>query len=164
MIEITTITILLITFILIGRRTKPMQLERPVVISRGGNYHVTLAPKINLAISFIERIAHNYRAQPALSGDSTTLCLEVSDLSLKRYGIESYLLAITLRNDILYFQAMQLVDNGSSSFRQLHDFAELTLKDMPLTMEHQSQQDERISAAAEQAASGHDISIQLLQE
>ena len=161
MIEITAI-ILLIAFILIGRLTKPRQLERPVVIERGGNYRVTLAPRLNLAISFIERIAHSFRAQPALSGDSATLCLAVSDPSLKRYAIETYLLAITLRHGMLYFQAMQPVLKGDSPYRQLDEFAQAA--NMPPANLPDAQQDERLLAAAEQTAAGHDISIQRLLE
>ena len=161
MIEITAI-ILLIAFILIGRLTKPRQLERPVVIERGGNYRVTLAPRLNLAISFIERIAHSFRAQPALSGDSATLCLAVSDPSLKRYAIETYLLAITLRHGMLYFQAMQPVLKGDSPYRQLDEFAQAA--NMPPAKLSDAQQDERLLAAAEQTAAGHDISIQRLLE
>lgn len=163
MIEITAI-ILLVTFILIGRLTKPRQLERPVVIARRGNYQVTLAPRLNLASTFIERIAHCYRAQPASSGDCTTLCFAVNDPSLKRYAIEAYLLAITLHHGMLYFQAIQPVDNGYSAYRQLNDFAETALKDMPPADMSQTQQDERIIVAAEQAAAGHDISIRRLLE
>lgn len=164
MIEITTITLLVITFIILGRLTKPRQLERPVVIARSGNYHVTLAPRLNLAITLIERIAHSYRAQPALSGDSTTLCLAVNDPSLRRYAIESYLLAITLKHGMLYFQAMQPAPNGDNPYRQLGEFAEAALKNIPPADVPQAQQDERLLAAAEQAAAGHDISIRRLLE
>jgi hypothetical protein len=163
MIEITAI-ILLITFILIGRLTKPRQLEGPVVIARSGNYHVTLAPRLNLAITFIERIAHSYRARTASPGDSATLYLAVNDPSLKRYAIESYLLAIILRNGMLYFQAMQPVLDGGNSYRQLDDFAQAALKNMPPAEVPPVQQDERLFAAAEQATAGLDISIQALPE
>ena len=163
MIEITAI-ILLITFILIGRLTKPRQLEKPVVIARSGNYHVTLAPRLNLAITFIERIAHCYRAQSASSGDSATLCLAVSDPSLKRYAIKTYLLAITLRQGILYFQAMQPIGNSDKPYRQLVEFAQTALKNIPLADMPHARQDEHLIAAAEQAAEGHDISTQRLLE
>jgi hypothetical protein len=161
MIEITAI-ILLITFILIGRLTKPRQLERPVVIARNGNYHVTLAPRLNLAITLIERIAHCYRAQPASSGDSVTQYLAVNDPSLKRYAIDSYLLAITLRHGLLYFQAMQPVKDSDSPYRQLYEFAQAA--NMPPEEAIQPQQMERLYASAEQAAAGHDISIRPLPE
>ncbi len=161
MIEITAI-ILLIAFILIGRLTKPRQLERPVVIERGGNYRVTLAPRLNLAISFVERIAHLFRAQPALTGDSATLCLAVSDPSLKRYAIDYYLLAITLRNGMLYFQAMQPVLNGDSHRRQLDEFAQEA--NMPPAKFPDARQDECLITASEQAAAGCDIGIRRLLE
>ena len=161
MIEITAI-ILFIAFVLIGRLTKPRQLERPVVIERGGNYRVTLAPRLNLAISFVERIAHRFRAQPALSGDSATLHLAVNDPSLKRYGIESYLLSITLRNGMLYFQAMQPVADSGSPWQQLDEFVRAT--NIPPADTPDAQQDERLIAAAKQAANGHDIVVRRLSE
>jgi hypothetical protein len=161
MIEITAI-ILLITFILIGRLTKPRQLERPVVIERSGSHRVTLAPRLNLAITFIERVAHYYRAQPASHGDSAMLCLAVNDPALKRYAIESYLLAITLRQGMLYFQAIQPVTESDSPYRQLYEFAQAA--NMPPADAIQPQQQERLFAAAEQAAAGHDIGIRRLLE
>jgi hypothetical protein len=161
MIEITAI-ILLVTFILIGRLIKPRQLERPVVIARSGNYQVTLAPRLNLAITFIERIAHCYRTQPVLPGDSAMLCLAVNDPSLKRYAIESYLLAITLRNGMLYFQAMQPTTDSNSPYRQLYEFAQAA--NMPPADAIQPQQNEVLFAAAERASAGHDIGIRRLLE
>jgi hypothetical protein len=161
MIEITAI-ILLITFIMIGHLTKPRQLERPVLIVRNGNYHVTLAPRLNLAITFIERIAHCYRTQPALSSDSVTQYLAVNDPSLKRYAIESYLLAISLRHGMLYFQAMQPDTRSDSPYRQLYEFAQAA--NMPPAEAVQPKQNEYLLAAAEQAAAGHDISIRTMPE
>jgi hypothetical protein len=161
MIEITAV-LLLIAFILIGRLTKPRQLERPVVIERGGNYRVTLAPRLNLAISFVERIAHHFRAQPASTGDSATMYLAVNDPSLKRYAIESYLLAITLRNGMLYFQVMQSVADSGSPWRQLDEFVQAA--NLPLADAPDTRQDERLITAAEQAAAGCDIGIQRLLE
>ena len=163
MIEITAI-ILLITFILIGRLTRPRQLERPVVIERSGNYRVTLAPRLNLAITFIERIAHCYRTQPASSGDNATLHLAVNDPSLKRYGTEAYLLAITLRHGVLHFQAMQPVTDSGNPYRQLDEFAQAALKNLPTAGAIRPEQDGCLINAFEQAASGHEIGIQRLLE
>lgn len=163
MIEITAI-LLFITFVLIGRLTKPRQLERPVVISRNGDYHVTLAPKLNLVATLIERIAHCYRNQPVSPGDSTTLCLAVSDPALQRYAVESYLLAITLRDNLLYFQAMQPIANSDSHYRQLNEFAETALQSIPPAGAVQAELEQHILAAAEQAALGHDIRVQRLPE
>ncbi len=162
MIEITAV-ILLITFILIGRLTKPRQLDRPVVIARGGNYHVTLAPGVNLAITLIEQIARSYRAQPALAGDSVTMFLAVDDPSLKRYAIDTYFLAIALRQGVLYFQAMQAAGNDGNRSRQLGEFAEVVSQSMPGLDAPETQQAERLMAALEQAIVGHDIKIQRLQ-
>ena len=160
MIEITVI-ILLITFILIGRFTKPRQLERPVVIERSGNYHVMLAPRLNLAITFIERIAQCYRAQPVKSGDSATLCLAVIDPSLKRYAIESYLFAITLRQGMLYFQATR-PQAGSSDSDTIAKFSSAVLARFPATDENDVVQNERVIAAAQQAAVGRSVNIKPL--
>lgn len=160
MIELT-ILVTLITLMLIGMRTKPRQLENPVVIERGGNYRVTLAPRLNLAITFIERIAQSYRALPAPPDDSATLCLTVHDPSLKGYGIESYLLAVTLRGGLLHFQALlPSATAGTSRHRQLDEFVQAALKGTQAA--EVPQQTGQLLAAAEQAASASNIRIERL--
>lgn len=133
MIELTII-VSLIVFTLIGMRTRQRPLENPVVIQRHGDYHMTLAPKLNLITGYIERIAKHYRSLPPATGDSDTLCFEVRDPSLKRHGIDSYLLAVTLRNNLLYFQALlphPAEKDDDTPYKQIHDYALAVLVNTP---------------------------------
>ena len=164
MIEITTIITLSIILYLISRRTKPRQLERPVVVERAGNYRVTLAPKLNLAISFIEHIASGYRAHPHSSGDSPTMHLDVNDPGLKQYGVQDYLLAVTLRQGMLHFQAMLPVTDSGSLRQQLDEFARQALQGQPSAGTIETGEVQRIMDAVKQAAASHGIGILQLQE
>ena len=160
MIELTII-VSLIVFTLIGMRTRPRPLENPVVIQRHGDYHMTLAPKLNLITGFIERIAKHYRSLPAVEGDSEILCFEVRDPSLKRHGIETYLLAVTLRNNLLYFQALlpqPTAKDNDTPYKQIHDYALAVLVNTP-TGELNAEQEQRITKSVEQSAQGSEISV-----
>ena len=57
MIEFTTIVTLAILFLIFFRPGKTPPLENPLVIERPGQYHMTLAPQLNLAQPFIEEVA-----------------------------------------------------------------------------------------------------------
>lgn len=160
MIELTII-VSLIVFTLIGMRTRPRPLENPVIIQRHGDYHMTLAPKLNLITGFIERIAKHYRSLPAVEGDSEILCFEVRDPSLKRHGIETYLLAVTLRNNLLYFQALlpqPAAKDDNTPYKQIHDYALAVLVNMPFgTLNAGNEQ--RISESIQQGTQGSEISV-----
>ena len=53
---ITLITLVVLTI----RRARPVILENPVIIQRHGQYHITLAPQLNRAQTFIEQIAKQF--------------------------------------------------------------------------------------------------------
>ena len=53
---ITLITLVVLTI----RRARPVILENPVIIQRPGQYHITLAPQLNRAQTFIEQIAKQF--------------------------------------------------------------------------------------------------------
>ena len=53
---LTIITLIVITI----RRARPVILENPVIIQRPGQYHITLAPQLNRAQTFVEQIAKQF--------------------------------------------------------------------------------------------------------
>ena len=64
---LTIITLIVITI----RRARPVILENPVIIQRPGQYHITLAPQLNRAQTFIEQIAKHYTPIASASTRST---------------------------------------------------------------------------------------------
>ena len=71
---ITIITLVVLAI----RRARPVVLENPVIIQRPGQYHITLAPQLNRAQTFIEQIAKQF----------TQLHLPESDLPKQVYPIQ----------------------------------------------------------------------------
>ncbi|MEO6423196.1 MAG: hypothetical protein ABIR84_11105 [Candidatus Nitrotoga sp.] len=130
MIEITLATIIItIIIVLTIRNTKRAVLENPVILNRTGQYHATLAPKLNNAQAFIEAIAMQMPARDE-SQNSSTQCFEVRDPEIAKIGHELYLLAITMRHGILYFQAIiprPLINDQDSHFNMLMESAHATL-------------------------------------
>ncbi len=61
---ITIITLIVMTI----RRARPVILQNPVIIQRPGEYHITLAPQLNRAQTFIEKIAAQYSRTHSLAG------------------------------------------------------------------------------------------------
>jgi len=99
---ITIITLIVLTI----RRARPVVLESPVIIQRPGQYHITLAPQLNRAQTFIEQIAGKFSRTHTPQGDIPTQYFEVRDPKVFAQGQNCYLLAATLRGGLLYFQAV----------------------------------------------------------
>jgi hypothetical protein len=99
---ITIITLVVLTI----RRARPVVLENPVIIQRPGQYHITLAPQLNRAQIFIEQIAGQFSKTHSPQGDISSQYFEVRDPKVFARGESCYLLAATLRDGLLYFQAI----------------------------------------------------------
>ena len=132
MIEFTTITIICILLLLYFRPGKTPLLNNSLVIERAGQYHVTLDKQLNLAQPFIEAIAKQLGAVMDASNNSTTLYFEVHDPQVKARGTSGYLLAITQRNGMLYFQATRpspktSPKNPDSDLQLISDFGNAVL-------------------------------------
>lgn len=169
MIEITLATIIItIIIVLTIRNTKRAVLENPVILNRTGQYHATLAPKLNIAQTFIEAIAKQIPGPRDESQNSSTQCFEVRDPEAAKISQELYLLAITMRNGMLYFQAIiprPLINDQDSHFNMLMESAHAALAHIPATGGvHNTEIDEYIIAAAGTAARnlGIDIKQQML--
>ncbi|MCE9551454.1 MAG: hypothetical protein K8R50_10735 [Betaproteobacteria bacterium] len=170
MIEITLATIIItIIVVLTLRNTKRAVLENPVILNRTGQYHATLAPKLNIAQTFIEAIAKQIPGPRDASQNSSTQCFEVRDPEAAAIGHELYLLTITMRNGMLYFQAIiprPLISDQDSNFNMLMESAHGALAHIPATGVNNTEMDECIITAAITAARklGIDIKQQVLSQ
>lgn len=168
MIEITLATIIItIIVVLTLRNTKRVALENPLILNRTGQYHATLAPRLNIAQTFIETIAQQLSDPPGRGQDSVTQCFEVSDPEAASLGQARYLLAITMRHGLLYFQAIpshSSVGGQDGDFAMLMESAHGVLARMPVTGVHATETDESIIVAASMAAKKLGIHIKQLRE
>jgi hypothetical protein len=169
MIEITLATIIItIIVVLTLRNTKRAVLENPVILNRTGQYHATLAPKLNIAQTFIEAIAKQIPGPRDAAQNSSTQCFEVRDPDAASIGHELYLLAITMRHGMLYFQAIvprPFVSDQDSHFNMLMESARGAVAHIPATGGvHNTEMDECLITAASTAAQklGIDIKQQVL--
>jgi len=105
MIESITLVTLCILYLVFFRPGKTEPLKNPLVIERGGQYHMTLAPQLNLAQPFVEAAAKQILEEGDFQPNSSSCYFEVSDKQVTAHGDDCYLLAVTRRNGMLYFQA-----------------------------------------------------------
>ena len=158
---ITIITLIVITI----RRAKPVVLENPVVIQRPGQYHITLAPQLNRAQTFIEQIAKQFSQSHPEQGDITSRYFEVHDPKVFAQGADCYLLAVTLRDGLLYFQAANpkvSKHDADNHLANIREFAESVLKRHPHQESAGEQGAEKLDAAVSTAASQLQIAVKEL--
>lgn len=165
MIEITLATIIItIIVVLTLRNTKRAVLESPLILNRTGQYQAILAPKLNIAQTFIETIAQQIPSPRDEGQSSSTQCFEVRDPEAAAIDQELYLLAITMRHGLLYFQAIvprPLTSDQDSHFNMLMESAHNALASIPATgdISTSTKVDEYIIAAANTAAQKLGIDI-----
>jgi hypothetical protein len=158
---LTIITLIVITI----RRARPVILENPVIIHRPGQYHITLAPQLNRAQTFIEQIARHYSQSHPHQRDLPTQYFEVRDPKVFSKGQNCYLLAIALRGGVLYFQAVNpkpRQHDADSHYKTLHEFAESVLQHHPLSGPADEQGAEKLRAAVDTIAAQHMIAVKVL--
>jgi len=161
MIESITLITLAILFLVFFRPGKTPPLDNPLVIERPGQYHMTLAPQLNLAQPLIEAIAKQFAPSGDTTQNSATQYFEVRDNQVTAHGSDFYLLAITQRNGMLYFQATR-TQPGSSDSDTLAKFSSAVLERFPATGENDVLQNERVIAAAQEAAARRSVNIKPL--
>jgi hypothetical protein len=158
MIETLTLITLCMLYLFYVRPGKTPPLNNPLVIERPGKYHALLAPNLNLAQPLVEAIAQRLMESPIYAGNSTTQFFEVQDSHVTAHGHASYLLAITKRNGMLYFQAAAPVDN----IDHLQTISEVSRKELekhPFTGEPDDMVNREIVSAAEQIANKKSVEI-----
>ncbi len=156
MIEFATIVTLSILFLIFFRPGKTPPLENPLVIERPGQYHMTLAPQLNLAQPFVEELAGRLGGMAA--SDCDTVYFEVKDRQVAAHGFDFYLLAITRRNGMLLFQAARPSSKGGDQVETIREFAEGVLKRFP----GEGRRCDEIAEIAIQAAGDRGIGIRTL--
>lgn len=160
---ITIITLIIITI----RRAKPVVLENPVVIQRPGQYHITLAPQLNRAQTFVEQIAKQFAQSQSQSetGDIASKYYEVRDPKVFARGMDCYLLAVTFRDGLLYFQATSPAASSHDASRHLEgirEFSESVLKQHPPSPKTDVSGGDGLEAAVKVAAEQLQITVKTL--
>jgi hypothetical protein len=158
---LTIITLIVITI----RRARPVILENPVIIQRPGQYHITLAPQLNRAQTFIEQIAKQYIQSHPPERDMPTQHFEVRDPKVFSKGQSSYLLAIAMRDGVLYFQAVNpkpLKHEADSHYKTLHDFSESVLQHHPFSGPADAQGAEKLHTTVDTIAAQLMITVKAL--
>jgi len=112
-ITVITITLLLLAYFRPGK-TPP--LENQLTIDRSGKYKITLAPKLNLAQPFIEKIAEFMRPLMVGINGSAIQYYVVRDNQVTEHGSDIYLLAICCRNQMIYFYAANPKPNSYGEY------------------------------------------------
>ncbi|HEX5363624.1 MAG TPA: hypothetical protein VFW59_05110 [Gallionella sp.] len=130
MIETATIITLCLLYLIFFRPGKTPPLENPLVIERAGQYHMTLAPQLNLAQPFVEEIARQVEVSSAAS--SASQFFAVCDKQVTAHGYDFYLLAVTQRDGMLFFQAARPVSREpESELHTIGEFADKVLARFP---------------------------------
>lgn len=141
-------------------------LDNPIIIQRPGQYHITLAPQLNRAQTFIEQIAKQFSELSPGQGEFSTQYFEVHDSNVIAQGESFYLLAISLRGGVLYFQAINpqpLLYDADSHLKTVRKFSEAVLALHPLIGTSDGQGVINLGNAVEAAASQLQIGVKIMQ-
>jgi hypothetical protein len=129
MIETLTLITLSVIALILFRPGKTPPLENPLTINRLGQFHAVLAPKINLAQPLLENISHRV-GEELRKANTAPLYFKVEDKEVKSHGETFYLLAATLRDGVLYFQAAA-PDAKQSDMETIRTFSEAEMSRHP---------------------------------
>ncbi len=152
MIETLTIITISIIALIIFRPGRTPPLESPLVINRVGQFHAVLAPKINLAQPLLENVSRHVTDETRAGGNTPPLYFRVEDKEVKAHGQNYYLLAATLRDGMLYFQASAPAkDQGDLD--AIRAFSGTELSRHPETRAHDEQAETALADAIRNAAS-----------
>lgn len=160
MLETLTIITITTILLLVFRPGTTPPLDNPLVIERPGSHHMTLANKLNLTQPFIEAVAQALLADNG-GKCSTTQYFEMRDKHVKVPGSDCYMLAVTERNGLRYFQAIS-PSRDAGHLESIAKFAEGVLQRYPPSGEYDAKLDERIVAAVQDAASARSIEVKQL--
>ncbi len=154
----------LITLIILVRRAnRRVVLPNPVLLQREGEYSALLAPHLNTAQPLIEGFIQIMGTKHDATKNSTTQYFEVRDKHTTAHGHAFYLLAITLRGGMLYFQAISPRDliNGDddSHLKTAQEASARILSHVPDQGVYHAELDSAIISAATAAAQKLGIGI-----
>jgi hypothetical protein len=170
MIEtITIITLSLLALIIFRPGTTP-PLESLLTINRIGQFHAVLAPKINLAQPLLENISAHISKEQRQLGNTQPIYFKVHDRDVKSHGYDFYLLAATLRDGMLYFQATSPDDRKNTPHKNnshidiIREFSEAELARHPGTAVVNNACTSALMLAIQAVAKQHGATITLLEE
>lgn len=162
MIETLTIITLAVVWLIFFRPGKTPPLESQLKIERPGRYQIVLAPKLNLAQPILEAIAKRFGSQGS-EQTSDMQCFAVRDKHVSAHGSEIYLLAITARSGMLYFQGTSpLSDNPGNYLETIRKFANEVLVPESASGASSQQSNASIVDAVNHVAQQHGIEISYL--
>ena len=159
---------LIALIILVKRANRRVVLPNPVLVQRDGEYSAVLAPYLNTAQPLIESFMHTLREQLNVaklddSKSSTTLYFKIYDKNITAHGRDFYLLAITLRDGLLYFQAVVPVapDNKDedSHLKTVREVSSRILANVPDRGTYSADMDSAIITALTTAAQKQSIVV-----
>lgn len=168
---ILAVSSLIALIILMRRASRQVVLPNPVLVQRDGDYSAVLAPNLNTAQPLIESFMHTLRSQLNVmtldaSRNSATLYFEIRDKHTIAHGHEFYLLAITLRDGMLYFQAVSPRDliNGDddSHLKTVQETASRILAHIPINGIYHAELDSAIITALTTAAHKQTVGVNQL--
>ena len=152
MLETLTIITLCTLGLIFFRPGKTEPLKSPLVINRIGQFNAVLAPMLNLAQPLLENVSRQLGEQERQSGNTASLYFKVSDKEVKSHGKNYYLLAATLRDGVLYFQATAPNENNSD-LDTIRSFSDAEMSRHPeAAAEHSEAAESALTSAIQTAA------------
>ena len=165
MVELLLLTLLVTLIVLSIRRGKPVGLDNPIIVQRPGQYHITLAPQLDRAQTFIEQISARFALSHPPQGELPSKFFEVRDHGVPAREGVSYLLAAAYRSGMLYFQAIDpqpVLRDADSYLRQIREFSGAVLALHPLDHPADGDEAEKLRNAVETAAQQMNITVKML--
>lgn len=167
LIELFVLLLLVAVVVLSIRGGKRAALDKPIILQQPGQYHVTLAPQLERAQTFIEQVAARFAQSHPPQGGIPTCFFEVRDGSVLPREGSFYLLAVTYRSRLLYFQAIipqPLLRDADSHLKQLREFSEAVLALHPIEHPAGAEEAEKLRSAVELVAQQMKITVNILPE
>jgi regulator of protease activity HflC (stomatin/prohibitin superfamily) len=164
MIETLTVITLCVLFLVFFRPGKTPPLDNPLVIERPGKYKMTLAPKLNLAQPFIEAISGRMdKLNISVQQGNAVRCFAVNDKQVAANKSDVYLLAIIVRQGMLYFLAEQPKSDSPGNYLEtIKSAAKDLLTDIADTDEGSRRLGENIVDAVQQVSQERGIAVDVL--
>lgn len=147
-ITIATLSLLLLAYL---RPGKVEPLASPLNIHRAGQFHAVLAPMLNLAQPLLVGISNQLNDKDRVHGNTKTIFVKVTDKEVMAHGASYYLLAVTLRNGIMYFQATAPT-RGENDFSAISTFSDAEMIKHPPMQDYYATEDTALMLAIKNAA------------
>ena len=126
------ILVVLVAVIVLSIRGGKKHLDTPIIIHLPGQYHITLAPRLERAELFIKKIAEQFRTSHTSQTDIATQFFEISDSTDSGRNEVNYWLAIAWRNGTLFFQAITGdYAIAEENLQKLREYSEAVLVNHP---------------------------------